>query len=684
MNEKDLVFDMGVDVLKQLEQLDSKEQTIVGQLESGRLVTDKVAKQFLDAQHVIYNTRQDVLADHENIAAITHVGTTALTAIGQLETLKGILDQAAIESAGQEYVSLVEKVHAQLSLHEDGYTPTKESERFMAAATSIGSIGVGETVVVPAEPTKPEQSQPEAVTEAAPKPIRSEYIDRERAVEQVSVTFTEKVVRIGDKGRIVPFRSKLAEEGKARDYSEQNRNALRFLIEHPGQEFKTAELWAAMFPGGKPYGSHDSHKMEVTRNWLLDLSHHNQRLIGWSGKRGRGSFYWVSPNFELALTEREKKVWPGRAVSEEVQTPSTVTAIDLSKASEGKRANTELLPNITLGDFYVLANKINGFNQVLDAYLKPTISKELMASLDPYKPDLTHLKGNSQAIESYGQNVLDKIEELFTDEDALLELIDVLEEDSPEAEFVEYIYSQLEGPEDRSFIRSLISARRTHEITTYGKMPLDIKAIVVSKDGEIIWPIKLGGVWVKQLPRPKKQVESSEAKVPLLENSMEHEVHEAKEAPVRTPAVKPRETPAPIARAPKKEVEREPLFIRENGDTQEKIYEDERASARRRQKFDEALERVEHIADRFLSSFSHDATVKSGQLSAAIGSFRGVFKGIDVEQEFTILEAVIEDLKVFKKSAPLFAGSKSGNKALENAIERRVNLVLARHLESQS
>lgn len=683
MKETEVLRELGVEALTRVENLAEQEAAIILRLDSGELVDDKVAAQFLNAQKVIEATRSEVLGDSRNIAAIVHVGTTAITALQQLESLRGILDEGAIESAGSEYLDQLSKVREVFDSYEDYIDYSEEADRFMETSRNLGHISVAYAEIF--EPLELEDLDvpqgPEDVEEAYVEEPKNKIIEQpetETSRKPLQVTFTDKVLRIGERGRIINFRSEKAEEGKARDYSEQNRNALKHLINNPGVEFTTSQLWAVMHPDGKEYSGRYAGRMKATREWLLNLTYRNQRIVGWSGKRGRGSFYWLSPNFDVSLIEREKHIQPVADKKSPETKALTPASNGLVAAAEGKRANKELIPGITLGDFYVLANKLNGFSHVMKAYLKPVLDKSLLEDLKVYAPDLTHLKGDCAAIEKYGRDTLSRIETVFQDEDALLELIDVLDEDSPEAKFVEYIYSQLEGPEDRDFIRSLISAKVVHEISTYSKMPMDIKSIVVDKDGEIIWPIKLGGRMVKQLPRPSKRTDETAGEVPELPRvAKQDESDPPAEAKVNeATASQIEQSPETQELKNTSKPERKELFVRTVEGKEVKIYEDERESARRRAKFDDALERAEHTAARFLEHFAPDAVVRSSQLRAVMGNFRIVLKNMDSEESYGLFDVILEDLKRQKRTSALFDGSKANVRAFEQAVQRRVNRLL--------
>ncbi len=637
---------LGLPELQDVQELERRQialrQSLDNSIASEDAINENVAAAFIKADATASENITRILGDPDLQQRIVAVGKKALNATGKLDTmLGGLMSPADIEVLKAQEIAKVEAVRG---LFERYPFMTDTSGVFGTEAT-MGGLAVAVANV-------PEAIQPD---ELRAKP-------EARVRRPINITIRDKAVKIGEDGRVVSFASRLAEEGRAQDYSAYTKRALNALIDNPHKRFKTMELWDAMTPEGEPYSKH---VMQVVRTWLLDLVPGDDKLVFWSEKRGRGSFYWLSPDYDISVT---------RKLESEHVTQTKAEARAVEKLSLAER---EVVPGLTNGDLFYLAYRLKSFAKVFESYDKPIISDELMDRLDIYRRDMKDIRDNG--LEEYREELATKLYTHITNDDKLLDLIDAIDSESPLADLLEYIYSQYGTKADRRFISNMIGAKIVHEYQTLKGMPDGVVATVIGADGSVMWTSPTGlakSGASESTTDPVSTADQIKTKVETVarEVLIDPVVHRVDEAATKIAEV----IHHAAEKAAPKEVEVEKPFVRKDEKGNEYRVDEERSpNTKKRKQFENLVKHVDCMAERWLTHFAADAVLKSGQIQGAIGTFRGKWQGVDVEENFGLMDCIMMDLRHSKDTKSLFNGNKKIAKRAEEVAQKRLERFLA-------
>lgn len=281
------------------------------------------------------------------------------------------------------------------------HTPEAESFLENLSPSLLAVLDSTEIVEVSEEPT--EDEEPVATPEAANKH------------KSIEITIGLNVVSIGKDGKKTAYSS--THISGHRDYTVPRRKALAKLASLlPGEKIPARDLFAESFGDDEEF---TTNKMLEVRRWLVGLTYRREQIIHYTSR----GIYYINPNFDLTLNFGEK--------FSQIQDED----IELGPAAEQRQSDPEMVDGL-----YIMSNRLSRFNFVLEEANAPTVPQEAIDGLsDTESINLTHLKGDSAAVQEYRLTVVSKLIELLNDEKRFFEYIDNADVNSPEYKFIEYI-----------------------------------------------------------------------------------------------------------------------------------------------------------------------------------------------------------------------------------------------------
>ncbi|MBI4033817.1 hypothetical protein HY379_02340 [Candidatus Saccharibacteria bacterium] len=287
-------------------------------------------------------------------------------------------------------------------------------------------------------------------------------------------------IQVGKNGKIIPLSSR--RHASQKDYSRERLDALKVLIRNQGSELTPYDIWDEIGQGK----SFDRHTMTSVRTWFKKLTHKRRPLVLFNAKRGRGSRYVASPDFNLEIVE-----------------DSTTKAPETSYTL------------FELGDLYVAARQLEQFNPILRNSDCAEIEPRLVRSLEGYQPDYSHIKGDTQAIWESREQAFSRVEKLFDDDERFFSFLATADEKSPEYQFVEYLFGL--DDDQKALVKRLMKARIERDVLSADRIRFwavnarDRNEIIAYTEVIIREPSPLTEIFEELSPTP----DGSESEEPL-------------------------------------------------------------------------------------------------------------------------------------------------------------------------
>ena len=449
---------------QELESLEASRRVIAGHLTDDDLVTPDVRAMYERAAETLDDKIAAVAHSPELQDSVAQDGDTALQGRQQLEGLRGILPDDELEPQIGAFNERLQRVNDYFG----HYGAESEGARLFATKVAAAGIAVSTTTeTVPAV----EVAAPAEVDDIVPPSP-----ERDRSKTPVSVTFRRNVVQIGKFGQIVPFRPRTSES--VIDHSDARRKALKYILVSEG-ELTPHQIWEAAYDG-RPF---DKDAFKPIRDWLVKITYRRQPIIHFNAKRGLSSRYSARGNLAFVVEH-----------ADELDDEQTVAVID-EKIDIIDEPDTKEVVNLPFdaSNVYLAAHQLHTFNFVLEAYGYPTLENEVLDALEPYAPDLSHIRDDEVAIRDSKMQALENVRTFVDDDEKFLDYLDNVDLDptSPTFKFFEYI-SLLDGPEQRELVDKLFKASLAHIAEVpggkAGMLISDTEQVAVDEHGDIIRP----------------------------------------------------------------------------------------------------------------------------------------------------------------------------------------------------
>jgi septal ring-binding cell division protein DamX len=616
--------------------LETRKADLCGQLEADDFASPELKAAYEQGLVAIAERSSDLAMKPELQNGIAAVGVQAIKGFNQLKPLEGILPS-------EQLADMREAVQTNLVAAADYYEKygalTEASQNFMTLLAA-GGVAVSNAQEQADQPRQPEaavaiaareedvsQVQPPAAASVEPTaPASPAQPEAARTPRCISLALSPTGVYIGLRrgGRYVPYGSPGTFPERA-DYSIARRKALEFMATNGRDGVTSHEIWDAVFEGSRPF---NRNTLKYVWSWLEGLKYHSQPIFQSNGKRGMGARYQISPSFDIDMTERVDRT------RHSARTESTGPASEKQEPQIPLAEQT--IGGLRYGSLYVLGEKLLGLNHVLADYEMPTISRELVAGLREYRPNLSALCNDEQKLLEYRETVLGEVQAIFEDEAKFEALVECLDENTTAEALVEYLYDLLDKPEDLQFVSRLISSHKvTMHIDQGGKGSTEVQGHqIIDQQGRTIWPI----------PAPARQsAPSSERDEPSSLSQPSAAVSVPTPAHTATPAGQP---PAPassdiqpeqsVATTPTRRpshADARPTSTQQTstGNTQRqpaaepaprsKRGREHRSSQGRQLQLQAMEERAKELAEAFIDKFGVDGTATINQLETVFNGF---------------------------------------------------------------
>lgn len=310
----------------------------------------------------------------------------------------------------------------------------------------------GESVPIPEEPTPASRRE------------------TDHRSNEVTLVFKDDVLQVGKgRGHDVPYSSRNQET--QRDYGQNRKDALLFILDNIGTKVSPTEIYAHVF-GEDGLGNIDSLAMDQVTSWLRRLKFRNYTLVVHNGGRGANSRLTFNPELKPTIVRRDTPL-----------TPDPENNGSAPSRSEGPNADD--VPAVPQAEVQADAQALNE----QDVFFAANHLRVFLSVLEGNGIDVENLKederlnkvGEAIKRDSYTESqekALAAIETMLADDDALFEFLTLAETDDVRAKFAEFLYVCDE--QDIALVKKLLRS----SIELDGE-----KHIVVDVSGEQIWPV---------------------------------------------------------------------------------------------------------------------------------------------------------------------------------------------------
>lgn len=558
---------------RQLTELHTKQATLSTGLAADDFAAPGIESAYRSALQEVTEQSAELAANPELQERIASAGSKAVRVLEQLGPLHGILSEEEIlkmESNARQDAASVADYYRRYGAN------TEEAREILASLANVGNLAVAGAMVS----SRPTSTPP---APAAPSVPPTPSPEREPSVKEITLVLEDEGVKVGKRAKLTPYAPNARQEIRAK-LIHGRRSMLAHMAKNPGKMFSSPELWAAAFGQEAKY---DKDSMNLTRKWLLSLTHRRETLVVSTGAKTSYRI-GISPSFITHVDDRHDK------------------SVDHPDAKPEDRE----LGGVRLGSLYVVAQRLVSNNHVLEAHGLAVFDEKLKEALEEYKPDMSDLITDADRL-AYRNMCVSEVQDIFRNDGRFLALLESLDEDEALRGVVGYLMDLWDKPDDRRFISRLMGARpRTKAaLAPRGGNVSNLQTELVDQGGNVLWPVETA--------------ETSDEAQPSGAPAAEEETETPAAAASPNLGTEPKEEPAdptpPSGQA--SPVPERKGTIRRLVNGEEVWVDDERNNDEKRAKLQELEDYAYELSCKFLASFDKDKCYSRPQLQNVFTDF---------------------------------------------------------------
>lgn len=412
--------------LAELDNVIQRRRLLSAQIEADQFVDENIKNQFVQAHAQAQHEIGEMLEDPEVAEQLSQIKQNAEAAINQLETLSSITGEQPDREAVEEYRDRLAKAGALLA--KDVVDQTVELPVFEPADESedIGEITDLE-----------EDYEKEALLEKVP----------------VALTVTDRSVQIGEQGRKVMFDKSIRSDHK--NYGAHRKAGLLYMVGRQGENVSVTDLRAAIQAATGEADENMSAVINQFRAWFKkDLNFGQSPLIIREGGRGLSSTYRTSDDFTLSvkIAEAQPETDDTKITAEDTVTEG-VSEMMLTHEDSGE-------DSLGLRDmkFVAMSLKNHTMRHAMRDLEIPQMSLGLIDEISDAAKNASLVGATDRSqLPQERKLAWERLETVLNDEEKLFDMIDQVEQGSPEERFLSYLMD-LSG-QNKEFMPKLLSAR---------------------------------------------------------------------------------------------------------------------------------------------------------------------------------------------------------------------------------